>query len=466
MKKIMELFWTIWIEIGLFLQEGLNRFLISWAGINPLRIDLPRISFPALQRRDNSKEKMEIRATFGEIRSIDEEQGIVEAYLTRWDSIDSYNSTFLRGAFRKTFKERKNKIRLLFNHSVLAGKVLEAREDKVGPFVQVQFNLETTAGKDAFAHVRAKDIDCFSFGFLPVLDRRNKKTGVREIQEVKCFECGPVIFEANEEATIEAIRSRFGGRDNIELLPFDQTIDERSQTFQDTLDDDEIRNKGWKMVMALDNTLWDIWYGNTDPMDIIGKMDAAISDFHSAYLEWAQMYMDRFWVEEGRSLHLPFINDLQKSVFENIGSNRSELEDFAKRSSLTMDDLDLLIRGKILPFDRRGNMKDLPEPVQQSHHSERRQKIESLCSEIRGNQFSPAERTRFGALLGIVPMPEGNEGNPPKNESRGSEGVDFSDLLKETRTGLMGIFKNPEPSHESTEGSAAPAATKEDSAEE
>lgn len=149
---------------------------------------------------------IEYRRTLIDTNNITEE-GIVTAYLTKWDTVDTYNSTFTRGAFSKTFLAKApNKIRLLWNHRDLAGKVLEAVEDDIGAKVTVKFNLETRTGQEAYSHVKHGDVDCFSFGFTSSKDAW--KENVRQIQEVELFEVGPVIFEANQAATITDVRTK------------------------------------------------------------------------------------------------------------------------------------------------------------------------------------------------------------------------------------------------------------------
>lgn len=142
-----------------------------------------------------------------EIRSTKE--GIVEGYITKWDTIDSYNSTFLRGSFKQTFKKRvPKKVRLLWNHdsNKLIGRVVEAREDDIGAWVKTKINLDTEAGRTAFSHIQHGDIDSFSFGFISLRDKYDKN-GLRKFERVELHEVSPVIFEANEQANITNIRS-------------------------------------------------------------------------------------------------------------------------------------------------------------------------------------------------------------------------------------------------------------------
>ncbi len=250
---------------------------------------------------------MEKRTT-GEIRGI--ENGKVNAYLTRWETIDSYNTTFRRGAFKKTFEERGGKIKFLFNHRELAGKVLETSEDDYGPRVRCQCNLKTRAGLDTYNHLDAKDIDTFSFGFNTIQDNL-LEGGVREITEVRCLECGPVLFPANEEARVVSVRTE-------EQLAIQKLIDEH----------------------------------------------------------------------------------------------------FEQRSSFTLGELDMILKGGILPLVRRDKLAELPEEIRAIHNRLVFEKTESLCEELREAGFSLDEKLRFASLLGI------DESTPEQVEP------DLTELLK------------------------------------
>lgn len=226
------------------------------------------------------KKKPEFRSV-GEVREVGE-QGIVSAYLTKWGTVDSWGTTFEKGSFKDSFEARGAAgTRLIWNHTELAGKIIDLGEDDTGPFAEVQFNLETRAGKEAYEHVKAGDVNCFSFGFNTVKDRWVK--GVRSIQKVDMLECGPVVFQANDEAVITGIRS----------TDFDETVSEN-----------ELRNRGWKLLRALDETIRDIYWGSYDsnigdsPSEIIAATDTAISKFHTAYMQWLDEYYAQFETRE------------------------------------------------------------------------------------------------------------------------------------------------------------------------
>ncbi len=217
------------------------------------------------------------RAATAKVHTDELGSGIVEAYLTKWGVVDDYNTSFKRGSFKKTFSERGAKIRFISEHdrSKVLGKVISVGEDDYGPKVTCQCNLETVAGKEMFAHLRAGDYDSFSFGFFPI--QENLLTnGVLNYTEVKVMEVGPTSFPANEQAIVTDVR--------------------------------------------------------TSEQNII-----------------------------------------QTLVDEN----------FERRSSFTSDELQILLRGELLPFESRSKLVEMPEEVQHYHKKISLEKIETLCQELR-----------------------------------------------------------------------------------
>lgn len=303
----------------------------------------------------------------GEVREVSDE-GIAEAYLTAWDTVDSYNSTFRRGAFKRTFKNNLPNMRLLWNHETLAGKILEAREDETGAFVRVKFNLDTQAGRDAYNHLKHGDVRCFSFGFYSVKDRITN--GVREIQEVDCVECGPVIFEANHDAKV---------------------VDVRADDFGDTIEQMEKGRRGYMLIDALLWTLDDIFWDN-DKSEWKAKCDKAIADFHSDYIRWIED------ITSEERCRIPTRNELQ-AAFHEYRKDKS-LEQIAMESPFTLSELRQLARGDLVPLKKREHLTELSEKIREAHNRERHARIETFCDELRSGGIYEAEKYRFRALLG------------------------------------------------------------------
>jgi len=354
------------------------------------------------------KQVIEKRSYKGEPRTI-EDQGIVSAYLTKWGTVDSYNTTFVKGAFKKTFEERKGKIRLLYNHDELAGKVIDASEDDIGPYVRVQFNMDTRTGADTFAHIKAGDIDCFSFGFNRMQSR--PAGNVTEITEVRLLEVGPVVFEANGEA---------------------QITDIRSTDFSETLDKKLISKRGYELLSALEWTLDDIMWSEETSDDIMTKTDTAIADFHLAYVQWLTDYFT-IYERSNRSAE-EAIEELKKAT--PTGSNAIKIEmrnynkdELIKTTSLTEKEVDELYKGNLLSIESRSKLADLPTPIRKSHQSRRREVVSTLCDELRNSGFSSIETLRFTSLLGLGKEDRGAINESHSNKS-GNELLDAIDSWK------------------------------------
>ena len=318
-----------------------------------------------------AKEKMERRSA-GEIRSTTDE-GIIEAYLTKFGTVDEYRSTFTPGSFKKTFQERGDRIKMLWDHENLIGHVIESREDGYGPWIKGQINMDTNAGREAFAHLRAGDVDAMSFGFNVVQDK--VENDIRVISEVRCMEVSPVLFPANEQAKI---------------------VNVRAENFNETVDLSLLGQRGWLLLDSLYRTLEDIWWGAEGPD--LDKIRTATKDFGNAYISWAKEYLK----QESRTI--PTDNNLVKALYEH---SKGDLAAIAQETSLTLAELRTLAKGQTLPMDKRNKLAELSDEIQTAHQEQRSRAVKTLCDELREGGFNEAERTRFLGLL------ENKEPDPP-----------------------------------------------------
>lgn len=344
--------------------------------------------------KEENKNSFETRDHAGELRTI-EDQGIVSAYLTKWGTVDSYGTTFTKGSFKKTFQERGTKIKLLFNHDTLAGKITAVGEDDIGPWVRCQFNMDTKVGFDSFAHVKAKDVDAFSFRFNRMKSKPVNKENVIEITEVRVMECGPVIFPANEEASI---------------------TDVRAEDFTETLENSEVRRRGYALFNALDYTLDDIKWSDNSSEDVVTKTDMAIAEFHTQYISWLNEYFALFErSEEG-------IADLKKTSFRGNGIQQEmrnqDKEKLVKSTSLTEEDINLLSNGELLATESQSKLDELPEAIRKAHQVRRNEVVKTLCDELRSSGFSKLEALRFTSLLGLSELREAE--TKTEKESKGN----------------------------------------------
>jgi len=170
------------------------------------------------------------------VTKADENEGIVEAIFAVMGVVDEGLDRIHNGAFAKTFVERGHKVRLLDSHnahSVLnsLGKVMALKEigegdlpiDLVkaypdatgGAWAQLKFNLNTANGHDAFQHIRAGDVDEWSFAY----DATNKDfediegpdgatQQIRNLKELRLYEVSPTVFGMNPATTTVGAKSK------------------------------------------------------------------------------------------------------------------------------------------------------------------------------------------------------------------------------------------------------------------
>jgi len=320
---------------------------------------------------------------------------LFEGYAVTWDSVDSYESTFKRGAFKKTIEERGGRIKVLWNHNTdePIGKIIEIAEDDKGLFVRGLLTKGVSKAEDVFKNLKAGVIDTLSFGFVPLQSREIQN--IRQITEVKLYEVSPVTFEANETAKITGVREAAQKVIDDEAAQEKANEEKRDEDFNTTIENNKLYDGGWTLLNALYETVSDIWWTDEAANTVVPKLDVALSTFHAAYLQWAKDYIERFW--ETRKLAMAK-NDLSKAF---ILEESRTIEVMSQETSFTIDELKTLSSGNILPKASRNKLAELPESIRSAHQKERSKAVETLCDELRASGFSDAEKMRFNALLGL-----------------------------------------------------------------
>lgn len=160
-------------------------------------------------------------------RKRDDSAGVVEAIVSAYDVVDSWNTRFLHGAFadydRANSPDPDDLPRVVWGHdwNRFAGKVVETAElapgDKSLPegarehggwFVQSEFALRTVDGADLYEHLAFGSVTRWSHGFDPIEEQAGTD-GVHEFTRVKVYEVSPVLVPANTEAVTMAVRGRY-----------------------------------------------------------------------------------------------------------------------------------------------------------------------------------------------------------------------------------------------------------------
>ena len=149
---------------------------------------------------------MEFKSHATEFKA-DASKRILEGYAARFDNSDSYGDILRKGAFTKTVLERKDRIKVLYQHDRYQpiGRPLEAREDDAGLFTASRI-AATPLGTDVLTLAAEGVLSELSIGFDTVKSA-TLENGGRELLEVRLWEWSPVTFAANELATITGVKS-------------------------------------------------------------------------------------------------------------------------------------------------------------------------------------------------------------------------------------------------------------------
>lgn len=156
-----------------------------------------------------------------ELKLQDADAGAVSGYgATFNDTPDSYGDVILPGAFAKSLAGSSGRLPMLWAHDQArpCGSWHAVREDSRGLLVEGKFNLDTTAGREALAHVKAGDVTGLSIGYrTPPGGRKSARPGVYNLSEIALHEVSIVAVPANASSRI-MLKSALSGDDFAHFL--------------------------------------------------------------------------------------------------------------------------------------------------------------------------------------------------------------------------------------------------------
>lgn len=147
-----------------------------------------------------------------------EAEGVITAYAAVFDTTDSYGDVIQKGAFAKTIAERKDRIKVLFNHDgwsrLPIGKPLTMEEDAYGLLTATKMS-QTQQAQDIYTLAKEGIINELSIGYYALKAQytedgsSDRAAGIwRRLTEVKLIEYSFLsVPPANEGAVITGIKS-------------------------------------------------------------------------------------------------------------------------------------------------------------------------------------------------------------------------------------------------------------------
>lgn len=136
---------------------------------------------------------------------IEDERGVFSGYASKWDGVDSYGDTILKGAFAETL-QTNGLPKMFFNHewTMPIGKWTVAEEDDIGLFVKGELTPEVSISEDVYAALKHGTLDGLSVGGMIKSDGYTEtKTGRVISKWSNLMEISPVVFPADSSARID-----------------------------------------------------------------------------------------------------------------------------------------------------------------------------------------------------------------------------------------------------------------------
>ncbi|MBU1313977.1 MAG: HK97 family phage prohead protease [Alphaproteobacteria bacterium] len=154
-----------------------------------------------------------------------EGDGIVVGYASTFGGEpDSHGDIIAPGAFASSLAQHKSSGTLpamLWAHKgdQPIGKWTSMREDGHGLLAEGSLNLRTSAGRDAWEHLKAGDADGLSIGYrLPSGSEEYQRDGSTLLKEIHLVEVSVVVIPSNRSARVSALKSINSKSDLVDLL--------------------------------------------------------------------------------------------------------------------------------------------------------------------------------------------------------------------------------------------------------
>jgi HK97 family phage prohead protease len=136
------------------------------------------------------------------------EFGTFRGYGSVFNNLDQDYDVVRPGAFKSTL-ERQPRIKMLWQHraSEIIGSFISLHEDDKGLLVEGRINLGTEKGREAYALLKAGDMDGLSIGYRVKDFEVDTKTGVRFLKDLDLMEISLVTMPANQRALVTDVKS-------------------------------------------------------------------------------------------------------------------------------------------------------------------------------------------------------------------------------------------------------------------
>lgn len=204
------------------------------------------------------------------VKVVDEQQGIIEAYVSIFGNVDSYGDIVVKGAFADSLAKyfpRYPKGVWAHDWTQPIAKTLEAKEDERGLYIKAQLLLDIQKAKEAYVLIKEGVVTDFSFGYEVEDFQMDFEQGIRYLKKLTIYEWSPVLVGANSSATLVGVKN-------------DGQIIEEQETGQPKADE-KIEDKAGRVLSEENRTL--IKTAMDEITDVTGRLDDLFKMFEALF---------------------------------------------------------------------------------------------------------------------------------------------------------------------------------------
>ena len=182
-------------------------------------------------RLEHKKASLKIRDFGLEVKAVNDD-GSFSGYGSVFGAIDSYGEIVAPGAFTESLVEIAGKGRpvpVLWQHrsDQPIGIYTSLKEDETGLYVEGALLKDAVRqASESYALMKAGAVSGLSIGYYVRESSFDEKTGIRTLKRVDLVEISLVTFPANDEARIDAVKSKIAHGELPSLNEFERFLRE------------------------------------------------------------------------------------------------------------------------------------------------------------------------------------------------------------------------------------------------
>jgi HK97 family phage prohead protease len=152
-----------------------------------------------------------------ELKFVGEKQGFFAGYASKFNGVDAYGDTIVKGAYEETLQNRERPIAMRWNHyGPVIGKWLKMEEDDVGLYVEGELTPGHSKAEDVYASLKHGAITGLSIGFRPVeIEERDDS---RILKKIDLVEISVVESPADNGAHVESVKAALDAVESLKEI--------------------------------------------------------------------------------------------------------------------------------------------------------------------------------------------------------------------------------------------------------